>query len=152
LRKVLFVLALFVASMSFPIGAQAQSPSPKPKTPFSARLKAEVAGGIATGINFTFNYVPNAPPCAGTTANCQSGFALSDTTLGQVVANNISPTALAYTYTPAGGMYFGTHTFSLVATGYNSAGGTITSAAATTSVTNGVTTLNGPTGLTGTPQ
>jgi hypothetical protein len=155
LKKIFIVLALLAASLSFPTGVQAQksTSSKTVSSAFSTRLTTMVAGGPATGITFTWNYVANAPACGGT-ANCQSGFTIVDTTAGTTIATPavLGPTALSFTYTPSGGLYFGTHTFSIVANGFNSAGSAITSVATTTSVTNGITSLNGPTNLIGTIQ
>jgi hypothetical protein len=155
LKKIFIVLALLAASLSFPTGVQAQksTSSKTVSSAFSTRLTTMVAGGPATGITFTFDYTPNAPACGGT-ANCQSGFTIVDTTAGITVATPavLGPAARSFAYTPSGGLFFGSHTFSIVANGFNSAGTAITSIATTTVVTNGITSLNGPTNLIGTIQ
>lgn len=162
MKKLFLTFTLLAAAMLFPAGVQAQSSFPPttapktvtksaPKTTFSAQLRAQITGGLVTGVNFTWNYVPNAPACGTATTNCYSGFTLVDTTAGITVATptTLGPAALSYSYTPTGGMFFGSHTFSIVANGFNATGGALVSAATTTVITNGITTLNGPTGLSG---
>jgi hypothetical protein len=126
--------------------------------PLHSQLKARAVTPQATtptSIAFNWQYTANAPTCGSTLANCYSGFTLTrtDVTPNVTIAtpSTLGPTALSYTWTPAT-LPVGTLTFSLVANGYNTSGGALTSAPATASVTNGLTTLNPPTGLTGVAQ
>jgi hypothetical protein len=127
---------------------------------FSQHTKAKLVvapnATTPTGIDFNWAYSPNVPACSGTNANCYSGFTLTrtDVTPNVVLATptTLGPTALSYTYAPGGNLPYANYAFSLVANGYNSSGGALTSAADTVTVIYGVTTLNGPTNLTGVPQ
>jgi hypothetical protein len=89
-----------------------------------------------------------------TNTACYDGFILTNTTTGAVVgtAAQIGPSVLSYTYTPAGGIPYGTANFSLVAHGFDESGAAVVSAPATVAVTVKVTTLAGPTNLQGKTQ
>jgi hypothetical protein len=110
-----------------------------------------------SAVAFTWtNTDTNIAACSSTvTTNCFSGFTLTDTTTNTVLATPsvLGATATSYTWTPAGGLFVGTHTFSLVA---NAIGATTTtqivSTPATTSVTNALTSINPPTGFSGKTQ
>jgi hypothetical protein len=125
-------------------------------TKLKANAVAAPAAAAASGIAFNWVYTPNAPACTTTLKNCQSGFTLTrtDVTPNVVIGSPSAITAsmLSYTWTPTGGLPFGTMTFSLVANGYDLNGNALVSTATTTSVTNGLSTLNAPTGLTGSIQ
>jgi hypothetical protein len=114
-----------------------------------------MATAAPTSILFTIaSGSPSLPACPATSpANCVTGYTLVDTTTGVTIANPggtggaavLASTATSYTYTPSGGLYIGTHNFSLVESGYGaSSSAPLTSPAATTSVTNTLTTLNAP--------
>jgi hypothetical protein len=118
--------------------------------------KAAVAAPAASGgsfaqIDFNWGYSPNLPACAGRTEACHTGFTMTNTTTNTVVAtpSTLGPAALSFNYLPAGGVPFGTFVYSLVANGFNETGTPITSTPATVTVVIPVTSLNGPTGLTG---
>jgi hypothetical protein len=145
--KGLFLLSLVVIAPL--VHAAAQTAPKTPQTPQKTKLgatlvtRAEAVTPLATGSQYTqidFNWA--------------SGFTLTDTTLGTVVAtpSTLGPTALSFAYQPAGGIPFGTSAFSLVANGYDSNGKALTSTAASVSVVVNVTALNSPTNLTGVPQ
>lgn len=161
--KGLFLLSLVVIAPLVHAAAQTapKTPQTPPKTKLGATLvtRAEGVTPLATGsqymqIDFNWGYTANAPVCGTSLTNCFAGFTLTNTTLGTVVAtpSTLGPTALSFAYLPAGGIPFGTSAFSLVANGYDGNGNPLTSTPATVSVVVNVTTLNGPTNLTGTPQ
>ena len=163
LKKFFLALSLLAVSMLTPAAVSAQTtvtkaPTKSSSKAFTATVRPMATTGGTSGINatidFSWGYTPNAPPCVANSAlvDCYTGFTLTDTTTNTVIATPavIIPGTLAYAYTPSGGLYFGTHTFSIVANGYDLNGNPLTSPAATASVTNGITSLNGPTGLTGT--
>jgi hypothetical protein len=108
-----------------------------------------------TQVDFNWSYTPGVPVCGTTLVNCYDGFQLTFTNTGAVIAApaQLGTTALSWNWIPTGGLPFGTLNFSLAAHGYNGAGTAILSTTvATVSVTNNVTSLNGPTGLTGALQ
>jgi hypothetical protein len=161
--KGLFLLSLVVIAPL--VHAAAQTAPKTPQTPQKTKLgatlvtRAEAVTPLATGsqytqIDFNWAYTANVPACGASLTNCVSGFTLTDTTLGTVVAtpSTLGPTALSFAYQPAGGIPFGTSAFSLVANGYDSNGKALTSTAASVSVVVNVTALNSPTNLTGVPQ
>ena len=144
------LLALLAVSTAF-----AASPAATPE--LSAKLVDGngMASTAPTSIVFTIaSGSPNLSACPSTSpANCASGYTLVDTTTGITIANPagtggaaaLSSTATSYTYTPAGGLYVGTHIFSLVENGFGaSSSAPLTSGATTASVTNALTTLNPP--------
>jgi hypothetical protein len=156
LKKSLVFSFLFVAAilLAWSLALSGQTP----KTPIHAALAATTTTNTTTSttptqIVFTWAYTANVPACpaSGTPVNCQSGFTLTDTTTNTTIAAPavLGPTALTHTYTPSGGLFYGTHTFSLVANGYDGNGAALVSSAITASVTNSVTSLNGPTNLVG---
>jgi hypothetical protein len=123
----------------------------------TATLVATATSTIYTSINFTWQYLSTVPPACtsnGILQNCYSGFTITDTTMGTVLAtpSTLGPSTLSFLWTPSGGLYYGTRTFSIVTNGFDGDGNPITSSPATTSVTNSVTSLNAPTGFTGTPK
>ena len=129
-------------------------PSKRPRTSSdSFHRRIAPAATAATGIALNWQYTPNAPACTSTLKNCQSGFTATrtDVTPNVVILtpSQLGPTATSGTWTPAGGLPFGTIVISLVANGYDLNGNALVSTPATVSVTNGLTTLNPPTGLTG---
>lgn len=158
--SLLAVVSLFAPSVS--VSAQTTATRTAQSSPrFSAKLTTSApksnlvltnATTLPTGVAFSWGYAPNLPACPlnGTPVACQTGFTIQDTTANATVGNPtaIGPTALSFQYTPST-MFFGSHTFSLVANGYDSNGAPIQSTAATTVVTNNVTTINAPTGFTG---
>jgi len=173
MKKELFLLSLIAIA---PLVVIAQTPPTSthttptqtapsqtaPKTKLGATLVrrtavaplATASGSQYTQIDFNWAYTANAPTCGASLTNCFSGFTLTDTTLGAVIAtpSTIGPTSLSYAYVPSGGVPFGTSAFSLVANGYNGSGSPATSTPVTVSVVVNVTTLNAPTNLTGAPQ
>lgn len=163
--KIALMLASLVAiaTVAHAAAQTVQQPAPKPaQTTPKSSLGAKVstrsnataplaATSPYTQIDFNWSYTPNVPACGTTLTNCYSGFTLVDTTTSVTVANpsTLGPTSLSYAYVPSGGVPYGTSAFSLVANGYDNSGNALTSTAATVSVTVSVTSLNGPTGLTG---
>jgi hypothetical protein len=143
--KAIRLLPLVLALCTLPLTAQ-------------TKLKANVAAAATQpiGIAFNWSYTANAPACTTSNKNCQSGFTLTrtDVTPNVVIGtpSSIAASSTSFTWTPTGGLPFGTMTFSLVANGFDLNGNALTSTAATTSVTNGLSTLNAPTGLTGSVQ
>jgi len=169
MKRVLFLLPLIAIAPLVHVAAQTASkptqtaPSQtEPKTRLGATLvRRTVAAPLVTAnasqytqIDFNWAYTANAPTCGTSLTNCFSGFTLTDTTLGAVIAtpSTIGPTSLSYAYIPSGGVPFGTSAFSLVANGYNGSGNPMTSTPVAVSVVVNVTTLNAPTNLTGAPQ
>jgi len=174
MKRVLFLLPLIAIAPLVHVAAQTASkptqtaptqtapPQTAPKTKFGATLvRRTVAAPLVTAnasqytqIDFNWAYTANAPTCGTSLTNCFSGFTLTDTTLGAVIAtpSTIGPTSLSYAYIPSGGVPFGTSAFSLVANGYNGSGNPMTSTPVAVSVVVNVTTLNAPTNLTGAPQ
>jgi len=165
MKKTLFILSLVVIAPLAHAAAQAtQKPAPTvPRNKLGATLvtRSNAAAPLATSnasqytqIDFNWLYTPNAPACGTSLTNCISGFTLTDTTLGSVIAtpSTLGPTALSFAYLPSGGVPFGTSAFSLVANGYDGSGNALTSTPATVSVVVNLTTLNGPTNLSGQPQ
>jgi hypothetical protein len=161
--KVQLLLSLVVIAPL--VHAAAQTASKNPQTSQKSKLGATLvtrpaavtplaAGSQYSQIDFNWVYTPNVPACGASLTNCVAGFTLTDTTLGTVVATptTLGPTSLSYAYIPSGGIPFGTSAFTLVANGYDGSGNALTSTPATVSVVVSVTTLNGPTGLTGVPQ
>jgi len=136
-------------------GAQ-QHKTVLPKTGLIARPMASGGGSCTLSVCNTVNFAWQEaayPSCPATSpANCISGFVLTDTTTNTVLAGGASttplgPTTHSFAWTPAGGLYYGTHTFSLVATGYDGSGAPTQSPAATTMFTNNLSTLAAPTGF-----
>jgi hypothetical protein len=160
--KALLLLSLVALA---PLAPPATQTAPKsaqtaPKTKLGARLVprnnaaaplATAAGSQYTQIDFNWDYTPNVPACGTSLTNCVSGFTLTDTTMGAVVAapSVLGPSSLSYAYMPSGGVPYGTLVFSLVANGFDGLGNPLSSSPATVSVVVNVTSLNGPTNLTG---
>lgn len=121
------------------------------------KAKAIKVGATAQNNAIAFSWTYSAQsgvaacPTTGTPTTCVSGFTITDTTAGTTVAtpSTINSTTTSYTYTPSAGLYFGTHTFSIVVNGFDNNGNALTSAAVTTTVSNNLTTLNPVTGFTG---
>jgi hypothetical protein len=117
----------------------------------SAAVTAGAAGTASTFTAYDFNwaYAPSLPACVSTNIACYDGFILTNTTLGTVVGteSQIGSSSRSYSYTPAGGIPYGTTNFSLTAHGYDQNGAALTSVPATASVVVAVTTLAAPTGL-----
>jgi hypothetical protein len=125
------------------------------KAPLGVTARSAAVTGTAgtaspnTIYDFNWAYAPSLPACVSTNIACYDGFILTNTTLGTVVGTDsqIGPSARSYSYTPAGGIPYGTTAFSLVAHGYDQNGAALTSVPATASVVVAVTTLAAPTGL-----
>lgn len=88
----------------------------------------------------TFNMTnPNTGPvCGGTVlTSCVKAMTITDTTASVVVSSTIAPSATSFIYTPAAGtLIFGySHTFSLVITGVDANGTTITTSPLLATVT-----------------
>ena len=162
MKKGLYLL--FLAAIVALTDAQT-APTPSQTTPrntLGAKLvsRRNAAAPLATTasqytqIDLNWQYTPNVPSCGTSLTNCYSGFTLTDTTTGSVVAtpSTLGPTALSYAYIPSGGVPYGTSAFSLVVNGYDGSGNSLTSTPATVSVVVNVTSLNGPTNLTGKVQ
>lgn len=159
MRKIsLFVLSV-VALLSFAPSVTAQTIATSTGHPLAAVARPQAAAPAGTAPNTTIDFnwqnglnsgVPN---CGNTLKNCYAGDTLTDTTAGIVIAApaQIPPTVQSFTYTPAGGLWFGTHTFSIVANWYDGTGTAKTTSASTASVTNDLAGLNGPTALQGVP-
>jgi hypothetical protein len=167
MKRVLVLFALVAIAPLAHVAAQTTQTTQKlqtaPRTTLGAKLvtrsnavTSSVTGAASqfTQVDFDWGYTANAPVCGTSLTNCLAGFTLTNTTLGTVVATptTLGPTALSYAYIPAGGVPFGTLAFSLVANGYDGSGNPLTSVPATVSVVVNVTTLNGPTNLTGKVQ
>src|SRR5271163_4869331 len=81
---------------------------------YSQKFKAYVVKSHSTpvGVALTWTYTPNAPACSGTNTNCYSGFTMTLTSVTPNIVlatpTTLGPTALAYTYTPSGGLPYGT--------------------------------------------
>jgi hypothetical protein len=154
------VAALILALGLFGLGtAHAQTTARKSAAVSSKIVTSQAVTGVTqpTSINNQWNYSPNAPGCAsnGILANCWSGFTMTITYgSSTVVLSNatLPPGTLSYTWVPSGGLPFATYNVSLVANGYDPNGKALTSAPATSTVVNGLTSLSGPTGLTETLQ
>ncbi len=162
MKKIVFLLSLVaIASLQAAAQTPPKPPQTAPKTKLGAKLvtRSNAVTPLATcsqytQIDFNWAYTGNAPACGTSLTNCLSGFTLTDTTLGAVVAtpSTLGPTSLSYNYVPTVGVPYGTSAFSLVANGYDGSGNPLTSPAATVSVVVNVTSLNAPTNLTGVPQ
>ena len=131
-------------------------------TNVKATVVKDTATGAYTGINWAWSYTPTPgiPNCSTTiTTNCFSGFKLTITPpSGSGGSVTISPITLtqgltSYLWSPGGNLYVGTWNASLVANGVGATTTTpLVSSATTTTVVVPLNTLNGPTGLSGTPQ
>lgn len=138
--------------------AQVRSTPTNPtKQNVGATLVSSAASGTATPytqIDFNWTYVANLPACAGSLTACYDGFVLTNTTTNQTIADPsaIGPAAQSYNWVPAVGVPYGNLTFSLAAHGYDENGNVVLSTPDTVVVDVKVTSLNGPTGLTGKPQ
>lgn len=122
-----------------------------------AAALAVPAGAVSQDTTYDFNwsFTPNLPACVSTDTACYDGFILTNTTSGAVVGTpaQIVPGVLSYSYSPAGGIPYGTTSFSMVAHGFDANGVSIVSTTpATVSVTVNVTSLNSVTGLQGKAQ
>ena len=117
--------------------------------------------GTPIGIQWTWsnsNTAVSPCPSTGVLANCVLGsklvITLPDKTTVTIPAGSgtgqIGPSDTGYLWEPGGQIEWGTYTATLVAVGYDNNGNLLTSPADTGSAVNGVTQLNGPTGLTGT--
>ncbi len=127
-------LLLLLVLMGFAAAAPAQH-SPDLN---SLRVSRVTSGERLISINFSWSY-PSYPTCPKTApASCVSGFKLTDLTSGQVLATSkqLGPAARKYSWLPRGRLFTGTHTFSLIAVGYNASGTATTSAATTEEFTN----------------
>lgn len=106
-------------------------------------------------VNFTWsgNGNPNLPACSGTVTNtCLTTFTIADITTAStpvVISSAIASTATSYTLTPLPTV--GSHTYSLIISGKDQSGNSISSTPVTTTVVVPGITLNPPTGFTGTP-
>jgi len=161
MKRALFLLLLVVIIPSINVITQTM-PKPTQTVP-RTNLGATVTNNSAssqfvtdavskyTQIYFNWEYSPNVPACEAILMNCYSGFTLTNTTTGEVIAtpSTLGPTVLSYSYMPPGGVPYGVTAFSLVAIGYNGRGGRLTSDPATVSVVNNVTSLNSPINLLG---
>lgn len=128
-----------------------------PRQKVTATLATPAATGTTTPytqIDFNWTYAANLPACSSLLTACYDGFVLTNTTTNQTIAqpSAIGPTALSYSWIPAGGVPYGNITFSLTAHGYDENGGVLLSTPATVVVNVKVVSLNGPAGLTGKPQ
>lgn len=95
-----------------------------------ALLAARAQVSSYTQIDFNWSYTPNLPVCSTTNVSCFAGFTVTDLLSGHVVGT-ISTAARSWTYMPAGGVQYGKHRFTLVATGYDVNGNKVESAPAT---------------------
>jgi len=165
MKKALVFLSLVVIVPLTHVAQTTPKSAPTaPKSNLGARLvtrnnNAAVPAAVGTTslytqIAFDWQYTPNIPACGSSLTNCYSGFTLTNTTLGTVIAtpSTLGPITLSYAYLPVGGVPYGTSAFSLVANGYDGSGNPLTSPPATASVVVNVTSLNAPTNLTGKPQ
>jgi hypothetical protein len=148
MTKLLLSFALAVLLPAIPV--MAQTTKPLGVTVRSAAVTG-TAGTASTFTVYDFNwaYAPSLPACVSTNVACYDGFILTNTTLGTVVgtASQITSSLRSYSYTPAGGIPYGTTNFSIVAHGYDESGVAIVSGADVGSVVVKVTTLAAPTGL-----
>lgn len=161
MKQALIFLALFFAVVGFSVASQnnTQKTQTVQKKPLAIKIRVMAAATTApTTIDFTWQYIYTQPPTCpsnGTLSNCVIGFTLTDNTSGIVVATSaqLPITATTYAYTPAGGLFYGTHCYTMVTDGYDGNGNAIVSSPSNSAcVTNAVTTLNPPTGFTATAQ
>jgi|ERR1039458_10070645 hypothetical protein len=158
MKRAIAIVLVFVCAVS--VGAQ-QRKTTSART-LTATLATAQTGACAvhTAVQFTWQYAPNFSACTtnGTLEACYNGFTLTDTTSGAVLAGpgtlagQLAPSAVSFLWTPSGGLFTGTHIFSLVANGFDAGGSALVSAADTVTVTNNLECLNAPTGLTAAAQ
>lgn len=150
------IVGILILCLLCSLAASAQT-ARKPQTQLRVRTMA-TTGTVATGIAFNWAYpytTPPACPTNGTLANCVNGFTLTDTSTNTVIATpaQIPISATSYTWTPNGGLYFGTHCFTMVTNGFDGNGAPLVSGPSNSAcVTNNLTSLNPPTGLAGTAR
>jgi hypothetical protein len=73
-------------------------------------------------IDFNWDYKPNLPICEKVNRSCFYGFRMSDLLSGNVVAPLLSPLVRSWVFIPEDGVWYGKHTFELVALGYDTNG------------------------------
>src|SRR5277367_6121067 len=94
MKRVLFLLPLIAIAPLVHVAAQTAPSQTEPKTRLGATLvRRTVAAPLVTAkasqytqIDFNWAYTANAPTCGTSLTNCFSGFTLTDTTLGAVIA------------------------------------------------------------------
>jgi hypothetical protein len=150
MTKKLLIIALGVL---FPLCAAAQ----KRAVHAVAVRSATTAAGPNVSIVSTWQYTPlplvPACPANGTPTACYNGFAGTVTLPdGSTQQWTVGSSTLTDTWTPAGGLEFGTFTVSVVTTGFDDQGNPIQSPPVIGTVVNHLTALNAPTNLTATVQ
>jgi hypothetical protein len=93
--------------------------------------------GVTTGIPFRWKDSNAACPEKKPT-RCITGFYLTDVTAGEVIATprQLGSRTRFFNWEPVGGLYTGTHTFSLYAVGFDDSGNPTQSPSATEAITN----------------
>lgn len=132
--------------------AQTRPAAPRPRQILRPLATTSSSCVTYTAILFNWSYTPNVAACVpnSTLQSCYNGFTAMDTTSNVTIGTpaTLGPTATTLTYAPAGGLFLGTHNFSLVTNGYDSNGNAIASTPAVVSVTNSIVCLNPPSGFT----
>jgi hypothetical protein len=158
MRKLLSLALLAALYFGCPASAQTGS-RPEPNRFVSATLihsatarpQDQTGQTPATEIEFTWSYTPNLPACTTTYIRCYDGFIITLINTDAVIASpyTLDPAALSYDWSPPAGVPYGSLSFAVVTNGYDENGHQITSAPATVTVKNDVTSLAPPTGLQG---
>lgn len=122
--------------------------------PAAAQIENDAVHSHYKQIDFNWSYTTDWPVCSTTLVSCYTGFTMSDTGTGHVLAGPsvIGPTTLSWAYFPKGGVQYGSHTFALVANGYDQNGQAVTSTPATVTINVVATKLSTPVSLRGVLQ